>query len=568
MNDSLKSLVDILQWRSTHQPNKIIYRFLQDGEDDERTMTVGELDVRSKSIASQLQKIASKGDRAIILVPAGLDFIIAKFSCFYAGIVAVPVPPPHHLRIEKSIHATVRIIHDAKPSLVILHKNLSLAIKRSPQLASKFNGIHFIELDEEMPDTSTAWNSPDISEEDIAFLQYTSGSTSTPKGVMISHKNLLSNLHAIERSMELTEDNQSVFWLPPYHDMGLIGGILQPLYSGFTVTLIPHLLFLQKPVRWLKAISKYQADTSGAPNFAYELCLKKVTPEQRDQLHLSTWQIAMNGAEPVNLQTMEKFCDYFAPCGFQQRTFAPCYGLAEATLMISSIAKRDSYQAITIDRTALQENKVVVQQNGTDLQTIVGCGKCIDDHQLRIVDPNTHLTCRQDEIGEIWFRGPSVARGYREKDAETEYSFGARLQETNDGPFLRTGDLGFIADGQLFVTGRIKNLIIIDGKNFYPHDIEKVVQNAHFAIEPMGSAAISCEKNGSEQLVILIETRHNTHFSQDDLIHSIRNAISEQFSLSVDDIQLVPPGFIPRTTSGKIKHHECKMKYLLNHVTE
>jgi acyl-CoA synthetase (AMP-forming)/AMP-acid ligase II len=568
MNDSLKSLVDILQWRSTNQPNKRIYRFLQDGEDEERTMTLGELNVRAKSIASELQKVASKGERGLILLPAGLDFIVAKLGCLCAGIIAVPVPPPHHLRIEKSIHATLRIINDAKPSLVLLHKNLSEAIKRSPQLASKFNGIHFIEFDEDLPDTSSAWRNPDISEEDIAFLQYTSGSTSAPKGVMISHKNLMSNLHAIERSMGLSETNESVFWLPPYHDMGLIGGILQPLYSGFTVTLIPHLLFLQKPVRWLNALSKYEANTSGAPNFAYELCLKKVTPEQRDQLDLSKWEIAMNGAEAVNLQTMEKFRDYFAPCGFQQNAFAPCYGLAEATLMISSISTLDTYHSVNISRTALKENKVVFHQDETDLQTIVGCGKCIDDHQLKIVDPITHLICQKDEIGEIWFRGPSVAQGYRERVLETECSFGARIQGTNDGPFLRTGDLGFMADGQLFVTGRIKNLIIIDGKNFYPHDIEKAVQDAHFAIEPMGTAAISSDKNGSEHLIILVETRTNSLFSQDDLISAIRKTISENFSLSVEDIQLVPRGFIPRTTSGKIKHHECKMNYLLNHVRE
>ncbi len=390
MNDSCKSLVDIALWRAKNQPEKIVYRFLEDGESDERTMTFLELDQHSKTIGSLLQQHTSPGERVLILVPAGLDFITSFFGSLYAGVIAIPVPPPHYARIDKTLGATLRILNDAKPTVVILDQKLHAAIKKSPEIARKFERIHFIHVNDSLMDRSADWRHPDLTEDDLALLQYTSGSTYTPKGVMITHKNLLNNLGAIEKAMGLTEKDETVFWLPPFHDMGLIGGILQPLYSGITATLIPHLLFLQKPLRWLSAISKYKATTSGAPNFAYELCLKKVKPEQRDQLDLSSWEIAINGAEPINVKTMNDFKEYFSSCGFWETAFIPCYGLAEATLMATAASKDRPFITTGISKKGLKLNEVKITSDvEKDYHSIVSCGRCIDEHEIKIVNPKS-----------------------------------------------------------------------------------------------------------------------------------------------------------------------------------
>ncbi|WP_370476579.1 fatty acyl-AMP ligase [Tamlana flava] len=559
------TLVDVVLMRAKYQPDKLVYRFLKDGESHEHTMTFRQLDQRSKSIASELQRRTSPGERVLLLVPAGLDFISSFFGTLYAGNISIPVPPPHFARIERTLNATLRVIKDANPSVVIVDSKLHSIIKHNPEIVRKFEGIHFVIVGDDIDDSSNLWERPNVSGEDLALLQYTSGSTYTPKGVMLSHNNLLSNLEAIERSMDLTEKNESVFWLPPFHDMGLIGGILQPLYSGFTVTLIPHLLFLQRPIRWLQAISKYKALTTGAPNSAYELCLKKVKPEQRDELDLSSLEIAINGAEPINVSTLNRFKKYFSSAGFRETAFIPCYGLAEATLMVAADSKLSSSGTARIGRRGLERNEVEFSSiNEKDLQTLVSCGRCIDKHEIKIVNPESCQNCSENEIGEIWLKGPSVAKGYWNNVTESEYAFKGYINGTDEGPFLRTGDLGFKADGELYVTGRMKSLIIIDGKNFYPHDIERVVQNSHFAVQPLGCAAFSIEDEGREQIIILAEIRRNSNFNMNDLTTAIRNSISGEFGLSVADIRTVPLGFIPRTTSGKIKYHECKKKYLTN----
>jgi acyl-CoA synthetase (AMP-forming)/AMP-acid ligase II len=346
--------------------------------------------------------------------------------------------------------------------------------------------------------------------------------------------------------------------------MGLIGGILQPVYSGYPVTLIPHLTFLQRPYRWLKAISRFKATTSGGPNFAYDLCVRKIKPEQCDQLDLSNWSVAFNGAEPVYHKTLDQFASYFAPCGFRREAFLPCYGLAESTLLVTGGPKFRLPRKQSVLAAGLENNQVIFSDKvNADTRILVSCGKNLSDHQeIRIVNRETAMPCAADEIGEIWLQSPSVSTGYWNKPLENEVTFGARLATKDEGTFLRTGDLGFLSDGELFITGRIKDVIISEGKNHYPQDIEKTVETAHPNIWPSGGAAFSVASSGTEQIVVIAEVKYTDGVKEEEVIAAIRQAIAQNHGLSVGDIRLTIPGGLPRTTSGKIRHFLCKKNYM------
>jgi acyl-CoA synthetase (AMP-forming)/AMP-acid ligase II len=413
------------------------------------------------------------------------------------------------------------------------------------------------------------WQQPEIGSNDIAFLQYTSGSTSTPKGVVLSHGNLLRNLGLIEKCFGISKEDSGVIWLPPYHDMGLIGGILQPIYSGVPFTLMPPLMFLQRPLRWLQTISRFRATISGGPNFAYDLCIKKIKPEQREQLDLSSWVVAFNGAEPVYYKTLDQFADYFAPCGFRREAFVPCYGLAESTLLVAGGPKGRSPKLQHLLDKELKQNQVIFSCEKTkDTRTLVSNGRCNSDQKVKIVNGDTLIPCQPDEIGEIWVSGPSVASGYWNKPAETEFTFNAQLSDINQGSFLRTGDLGFLHEGELYITGRLKNLIISEGKNHYPHDIERTVESSHSAIRPGGCAVFSILNAKCEDIIIVAEVEHKLFVKTEEIIKAIREAVSVNHGLPIHDIKLTKPGDIPRTTSGKIRHFLCKKNYMASSLKE
>ena len=564
------SLIDILRWRAENQPNNLSYRFLKDGEYDEVSITYKELDQRARSIGAMLQASTKAGDRALLLFPAGLDFITAYFGCLYAKVIAIPAYPPHPARLEKSLLITLRIAADAKPSIALMASSLYDAIVSRNEFKAEFGNMKLLATDTgEWEDWSEKWQQPGIEKNDIAFLQYSSGSTSSPKGVMVTHNNLLHNLDIIEKSMGLTDKSQTVFWLPPYHDMGLIGGILQPIYTGFPVTLMSHLMFLQRPIRWLQAISRFHATTSGAPNFAYDLCVRKVKPDQRKQLDLSAWEVAFNGAEPVSQRTLDKFTDYFALCGFRREAFSPCYGLAEATLMVVGAAKGRTPIMHNIMKSGLKKNRVIFSSEMTeDTQILVSCGKNPEGQKIRIVNSGTLSRCLPDEIGEIWVSSPSVTSGYWNNPLATASVFGAYLSDCEEGPFLRTGDLGFFDEGELYITGRLKNIIIIDGKNFYPHDIEKTVEQAHPSILPGGCAVFSIQNPENEGVVVVAEIQHRFFVNPSEVVKAIRASVTEHHDLSIFDIKLTPTGRIPRTTSGKIRHFLCKENYLAGTLNE
>ena len=563
------SLVDILQWRAMNQPHQVAYRFLLDGEYDEVCLSYQELDQRARSIAALLQSSAKVGDRALLLYPPGLDFIVAYFGCLYARIIAIPAYPPHPNRLEKTLPTILRIAADAKPSVALLTSTLFENISSQNAIRNKFGTIKLLVTDcDEVNDLTGKWQQPGIAGNDTAFLQYTSGSTTIPRGVMVTHSNLMHNLDLIEESFGLTSKSQTVFWLPPYHDMGLIG-ILQSLYTGYPVTLMPHLMFLQRPFRWLQAISRFRATCSGGPNFAYDLCIRKVKPEQREQLDLSSWEVAFNGAEPIYNKTLKQFADYFSSCGFRREAFLPCYGLAEATLMVVGAPKSRFPVTQNLMTLGLEQNQVIISPNkNEDTRTVVSCGKNMPNQKIRIVNAHTLALSPADQIGEIWVSGPSVASGYWNKPLESELTFGARLSDFNEGPFLRTGDLGFLHDGELYITGRIKNLIISDGKNHYSHDIERTVEKSHPAIRLAGCAVFSISNSESEDIIVIAEIEHKITVKAEEVKKAIRQAVAIHHELHVDDIRLISPGGIPRTTSGKIKHYLCKTNYIAGSMNE
>lgn len=570
MDQMPTSLIDILQKHAENQPQKLAYRFLTDGEEEEVDFTYEQLDQRARSIGALLQAYTKAGDRVLLLLPAGLDFIAAFFACIYAKVIAIPVPPPHPARLGKTLITSLRIASDAKPTVALISTSLFKAIEAKNDSKDQFKKIKLLVVDRnEMRDWTDKWQKPEIDEKDIAFLQYTSGSTSTPKGVMVSHGNLLHNMGVIEKSFGQTSKSETVIWLPPYHDMGLIGGILQPLYTGNTVSLIPHLLFLQRPIRWLKAISRFKATTSGGPNFAYDLCVRKIKPEQRDQLDLSHWEVAFNGAEPIIHKTLDQFADYFAPCGFRREAFSPCYGLAEATLMVVGGPKDQALVRKNLLKSGLAENKAIfTSEESSESKVVIGSGKNIGGQDIRIVDVENLSPCIPGQIGEIWLKGPSVASAYWNKPKATAATFGAYLSESEEGPFLRTGDFGFIHEGELFVTGRLKNLIIIDGKNHYSHDLERTVQRSHPAIRPTGCAVFSIEDSGRERVIVIAEVQHKGVSNRSEVIRAIRKAVAENHELHVYDVKLCFPASIPRTTSGKIRHFLCKENYLSSTLKE
>lgn len=556
------TLVDLLTYRAHHQPERIAYTFLQDGELETDRLTYQKLDQQARAIAAHLQQLGVSGSRALLLYPSGLEFIAAFFGCLYAGAIAVPAYPP---RRNQSLSRLQSILADAEASIALtttpLLEDITTRFAEDPKLSD----LHWIATDSIDSHLATEWQTPAIAEDTLAFLQYTSGSTGTPKGVMVSHGNLLHNAAIIHQGFADTPNSRGVSWLPPYHDMGLIGGVLQPMYVGAPMTLMPPLAFMQKPIRWLKAISHYRATTSGGPNFAYDLCLRKITPEQRATLDLSSWDLAFTGAEPVRAETLEQFADIFATCGFRKSAFYPSYGMAETTLMVTGGFKTASPIIRCVDGFALEQNRVVLtpeEREGS--RTIVGCGRSWLDQKVLIVNPETRITCPDLQVGEIWVSGASVAQGYWKRTEETQQTFQAYLADTGAGPFLRTGDLGFMQEGELFITGRLKDLMIIRGQNHYPQDIELTVEKSHACLRPGCGAAFTVTVKGEERLVVVYEVERNylRKLNVNEVVSCISQAVAAQHALQVYATVLVKTGSIPKTSSGKIQRHACRSGYL------
>jgi acyl-CoA synthetase (AMP-forming)/AMP-acid ligase II len=576
------TLVEILLWRALRQPEQQIFTFLLDGEEEADNLTHAGLDERARSIAAELQSHRADGERALLLYPAGLEFIAAFFGCLYASAIAVPLPPPNLAQPQRSLPRLRAIIKDCQPSLVLttsaILANAAELFKQAPELRN----MRWLATDEVSSGRAMEWRDPGVTRTSLALLQYTSGSTAEPKGVMISHGNLLHNSAYIHRLFAIVPGGVTVTWLPAFHDMGLTNGIIQPVYKGRPCYVMPAVSFLMRPMRWLQAISRYKATISGGPNFSYELCARGVTPEERETLDLSSWEVAYNGAEPIRADTMERFAAAFAACGFRPRAFHPCYGLAEATLLVSGGSLREGMFR-RIDAAAFEHNQVVEPAaEQPNLRSLVSSGHSLPDTRIVIAHPESMTACAADQVGEIWVSGPSVTEGYWNRPEDTERTCRAYLRDSGEGPFLRTGDLGFMKDGELFVTGRLKDLIIISGRNLYPQDIELTVEQSHPALRPACCAAFSVDGAREEQLIVAAEVepryqsgglspsegeasaRSKVRLSLDveAVIRAVRRSVAEEHDVRVHKVVLLRAGRIPKTTSGKVQRRSCQASFL------
>jgi acyl-CoA synthetase (AMP-forming)/AMP-acid ligase II len=551
---------DALAARAAGVREATAFTFLADGELEEETITYGALHERALAIAGRLRETVRPGGRALLLFAPGLDYVAALFGCFYASVVAVSSYPPQPKRLERTLERLLAIAEDAGIEVVLTVS----AIRDAAALLPADNPLSraaWIATDGEALEVS-AWERDECVSEDLAFLQYTSGSTAAPRGVALTHRNLIVNSEAIARAFGHSSESRGLIWLPPYHDMGLIGGVLQPIYRGFPCVLLSPLAVIKRPARWLEAVSRHHATVSGGPDFAYDLCVHKIDPELRDSLDLSTWEVAFNGAEPVRARTIEAFSDTFAPCGFRKSAFMPCYGLAEATLMVTAEGLREPPVIERFDARELEGGRLVHTTAATGRSTtLVGCGEPVSGHAIEIVHPELRLRCETEQVGEIWISGPSVASGYWSHERETEETFGARLADDPvRGPFLRTGDLGVLRDGELFVVGRLKEVLILRGRNYFPHEIEEAAEGADRRLRRHSSAAFTLiEESGEPYLAIVAEVVDGTESCElEETIAVARGCVADAFDLQTKMIALCRAGSVPKTTSGKIQRSLCR----------
>ena len=554
------NLVDLLRHRVRCQPEDTAFTFLVDGETEEVHITYRELDRQARAIAAWLEQAGLMGERALLCYPAGLEFIAAFFGCLYAKVVAVPIYPPRRNQLLTRIR-TIAQCADAKAALTT--ESVFRRVRPLTEQTSELRHLQWLATCDVPEGIEQQWEKPDVDGDTLAFLQYTSGSTGEPKGVMLSHANLVHNSALIGHVFEHTRSGLGVFWLPSYHDMGLIGGILQPMYVGRPNVMMSPMSFLQKPFRWLSAISRYGGTTSGGPNFAYDLCVRRITPEQKETLDLSSWLIAFNGADPIHSETLDRFAEAFGPCGFRREAFYPCYGLAESTLIVSGGYAKQLPIVRSFDAGALTGGKAVdCTETDSSARLLIGCGESLPDGQIVIADSKTCTRLAQGEVGEIWASGPSIAQGYWQQPEATKATFEAFLSDTGQGPFLRTGDLGFLRDGELFVTGRIKDMIIVHGVNHYPHDIELTVEKCHERLRPGCGAAFAVEADASEKLVVVYEVERRTQGGFDEIFDSVRRAIWGEHELAPYSLVLIKANSVSKTSSGKIQRHACRAAYL------
>jgi acyl-CoA synthetase (AMP-forming)/AMP-acid ligase II/acyl carrier protein len=541
------TVVGLLRARAAERPEQVAFTFLTDGESEGGRLTYGELDRRAAAIAAALAASVAPGERALLLYPPGLDFIAAFFGCLYAGVVAVPAYPPRpNDRSQSRLRAIAR---DAAPRAALTTEAILAGVFEPRGLlavAPELAGPRWIPTDASSAPSAAeeAAAAFEPEPESLAFLQYTSGSTAAPKGVMVSHGNLLHNERMIGAAFGMDEESVVVGWLPLYHDMGLIGNVLQPLHAGGRCVLMSPVAFLQRPMRWLEAISRYRGTVSGGPNFAYELCARKASPEALAGLDLSSWRVAYNGAEPVRASTLERFAEVFAPSGFRREAFYPCYGLAEATLFVTG----GHHGGVPGVAPRVDERRV-------------SCGHVWMGQRLVVADPETGAELAAGAEGEVWLSGPSVARGYWENPEGTARDFNAFLT-TGEGPFLRTGDLGYLSGGELYVTGRLKDLIILRGRNHYPQDVELTAERAHADLHPGGGAAFSVERGGEESLVIVHEVVRHRKDGIEAIAEAVRGAVAAEHEVQAREVVLIRQGGLPKTSSGKVQRALCRELYL------
>ena len=551
-----RSVAEILMRRAAIAPEAIAYTVLFGTAGIEKSITYAQLDRQARVIGAELQSRGLAGERAILLWEPGLAFAAAFFGCLYAGVIAVPIGAPYRNRGLSRLRA---VASDSNPAIVLTgaaweERAVAALAKDAPELDIPWLGVNDLE---EQP--SINWHPSPFDPERIAVLQYTSGSTANPKGVVLTHLNISHNQKRIRDAFEHDERSVVVGWLPLFHDMGLIGNFLQPMYVGCRCVLISPTHFLQRPIRWLRAIAQYGATTSGGPNFAYDLCVDATKPEEREGLDLSSWTLAFNGAERIRTSTLQRFAKTFAPFGFRSDAFYPCYGLAEATLIVTGGRK---YAPVVIrDRPELkpasrEAGAAAIQ--GTN--RVVGCGTALPGHDVRIVDPDTFAPLPNGQVGEIWIAGGNIASGYWNKPEATRLSFNATLAGDAGGRrFFRTGDLGFVLEGELFVVSRLKDLIIVRGRNFYPEDLEAAVAASHPLLRHLRCAVVPVEHEGEERVSVIVEISHRQAIDFDELTWAINRQMVLEHEVESHHVTFIRQNTLPRTSSGKVQRHLCRL---------
>ena len=539
------NLIDLLRDRAAAQPDSTAFTFLESGEQEGDTLTWAALDLRSRAIAAAIQPHVQPGDRVLIMLPPCVDFVSAFFGVLYAGAIALPTYPPAGGRADRTAARLRGMVTDADVALILSSSPVSARRSLLETMVPELAGRPWVDVDTLNDSIAEAWRLPIVGADTLALLQYTSGSTASPRGVMVSHANVLHNLAQSAALAQHDRSSVSVSWLPVNHDMGLIDGVLQPVFSGYSTYLMAPAAFLQRPARWLQAVSRHGATHSGGPNFAYDLCVRRITDNERDALDLSTWRIAFNGSEPIRRSTLEVFHRRFAPAGFLWDAFRPAYGLAESTLLVTSTGPDDSLRFHDVEKG----------------RSLVACGTVNGSPTIRIVDPLTKRRVQDGGVGEIWVSGASVAAGYWNRPRESAAAFRAFITDSNEGPYLRTGDLGCIVDTRLFVTGRIKDVLIVRGVKHYPQDIEATAERAHPVVRPGCCAAFAEDDEGEERVAIVAEVEPRRTLVDAEIeqaILAIRRAVTEAHQVTLSRVTLVSAGTLPKTTSGKLQRFLCR----------
>lgn len=552
------TLVDLLLDRARTSPEHgLIY--LADGETQEVQLSHQALHEQARLLAAQLQQRFNPGDRAILLFGEGIDIIPAFFGVLYAGLVAVPLIPP---RPGQPSDDLVALMSDAQPSVLLTTMGFGDYLKPMLHASSVAGDLPMVFTDAPAPDRMPDWSPPAITGESLAALLYTSGSTSLPRGVMMTHGYLLRRLGGLADLLAAVDTSgATVNWLPLQHLMGLFGSVLQPMYMEIQAVVLPTSKVIERPVRWLQAMTRFRAGSSGAPNFAFQMCMDRVEPHDRQDLDLSGWKIAVLSTEAIRIETLDQFAQTYAPFGFKRSAYYMAYGLSEGagTFDVQSGAPKPI--TISVDAEALEQGQVRVTPVGSG-RVLVGCGQPMPDQQIVIVDPETSQLRGNDQIGEIWIRGSQVADGYWHQPEATALTFQAHLS-SGEGPYLRSGDLGFFHDRELYIAGRLKEMLIVRGKNLYAVDLERAAETAHPALLSASSAAFSIPVDGEEQLVLVHEVRpDHPGLDVEEVASAVRRLIGERHLLPVHSVVLVEAGSIPRTETGKIRRLHARTLFL------
>jgi acyl-CoA synthetase (AMP-forming)/AMP-acid ligase II len=562
MNEHYLTMRDLLNDRVRRRKNDLCYTFLV-GFEVRTRWDYSDLHREVAKVAAHLRKIGAIGKRALLVYPQGPDFMAAFLACLSRNVVAVPVPAPETWNLLRTMPRLRAVAEDADAAFVLTTRKIFNMASASGSSLWDFEGTPWIVTDE-LEEGGDDLGAEPIDATTPAYFQYTSGSTSSPSGVVITHQNLMHHLAALHKSCGYG-DGVTVTWMPHFHDYGLVQGLLQPLFSGDPCYFMSPLSFLKRPTHWLGAITKYSGTHSQAPNFAYEHCIRRISSEERAGLNLASWKAAGNAAEPINPVVLEKFIETFEPCGFRRAASAPAYGLAEATLLVSSTRLNTGPRVLDVDADAVFDGRVTPVETGHVGRKVVSCGELVGDTKVAIVNPTTLNRCRGDEIGEIWVSDRAVAAGYWNQPVKSQEIFNAFLKDTGEGPWLRTGDLGFLQNGELFVSGRLKDMIIIRGANYAPQDIEWVSQKCHPAVETAESAAFPLTIDGEESLGVVQELNRKDHPSTiefEEVAAKIREQISLEFEVRAYAVALVRRNTIPKTSSGKIQRRACRAALL------